>query len=341
MIIAQFHRMAYLVVKNKVFSIPFVVLLLLMINYKVSAQVLNPPVHDPVMIKQDTIYYLFCTGRNISTWSSKDMISWKREKPVFDTAPSWAVKAVPGFVDHIWAPDISFHDGKYYLYYSISTFGKNNSCIGLATNSTLHPNDKNYKWIDHGKIVQSIPGRDLWNAIDPNIIRDGNNAWLSFGSWWSGIKMVKLTADQEALSQPEEWYSIARRARDYSTNDLSSGSAAIEAPFIFKKGKYYYLFVSFDVCCKGPQSTYKIAVGRSGNIKGPYIDKDGMEMNKGGGSIVLQGDKDWYGVGHNSVYTFDGKDYLVFHGYDAADRGRSKLRVLGLNWDTDGWPGTK
>src|SRR5262245_58579011 len=105
-------------------------------------------VHDPVMIKQDSMYYLFCTGRGVSMWLSKDMINWKREKQVFDTLP-WAVKAVKGFSNHVWAPDISFHNGLYYLYYSVSAFGKNTSCIGVATNKTLHPNSPDYKWIDH------------------------------------------------------------------------------------------------------------------------------------------------------------------------------------------------
>jgi arabinan endo-1,5-alpha-L-arabinosidase len=189
-------------------------------------------------------------------------------------------------------------------------------------------------------IIHSIPGRDLWNAIDPNLFRDGNTAWLTFGSWWSGIKLVKLSDDQRSTAQPQEWYSIARRPREFAIKDASAGTAAIEAPFIFKKGNYYYLFVSFDLCCQGPQSTYKIAVGRATNIKGPYLDKEGKEMNSGGGSIILQGDKDWYAAGHNSVYTFDGIDYMVFHGYDAADRGRSKLRIEVLEWK-EGWPEVK
>lgn len=78
-------------------------------------------------------------------------------------------------------------------------------------------------------------------------------------------------------------------------------------------------------------------VGRSKNIKGPYIDKEGKSMASAGGTLLLEGDKNWYGVGHNSVYTFDGTDYLIFHGYDAADKGRSKLRIEKLAWEK-GWP---
>ena len=296
-------------------------------------------VHDPVLAKDGNTYYLFCTGVGISVFSSTDLQHWQKEKPVFDSPPAWAVEAVPAFKGHIWAPDIAFHNGLYYLYYSVSAFGKNTSCIGVATNKTLDPKSSEYKWTDHGKVIESIPGRDLWNAIDPNLAWDEQRQpWLTFGSFWSGIKLVKLNANLTAIANPQDWYTIAKRSRDYKTADANGGDAAIEAPFIFKKNNYYYLFVSFDFCCKGVDSNYKVMVGRSEKIQGPYLDKDGVRMDAGGGTLVLQGNKAWPGVGHNSVYTFDGKDYLVVHAYDAADNGKPKLKILTLQWDSNGWP---
>ncbi|WP_460614469.1 family 43 glycosylhydrolase [Hymenobacter seoulensis] len=298
------------------------------------------PAHDPVMAQQNGTYYMFCTGPGIAVWSSKDRKNWTREKPIFATAPTWATKAVPGFKgNHIWAPDISYHNGVYSLFYSISAFGKNTSCIGLATNKTLDPTSKDFKWVDHGRVIQSVPGRDMWNAIDPNLVRDeAGSPWLSFGSFWDGIKLVKLTPDLKAPAQPEQWRTIAKRPRSPQLNDSLPGDGAIEAPFIFKKDGFYYLFTSFDYCCRGPQSTYKIMVGRSKDVKGPYVDKAGVALDQGGGTEVLAGDKNWFGLGHNSVYTFDKVDYLVFHGYDAADKGHSKLRIEKLSWDAAGWP---
>lgn len=298
----------------------------------------NIPAHDPVIIKQDSIYYVFCTGMGITMWSSADMQNWKKEKPVFDKAPQWAVDAIPSFKGHIWAPDISYHNGMYYLYYAVSAFGKNTSCIGLATNTTLNTSSKDYKWEDHGKVIQSVPGRDMWNAIDPNEIDDEQgNHWLTFGSFWNGMKLVKLSNDLTSVAQPEEWYTVAARERNFLLPDSVAGDAAIEAPFIFKRDNYYYLFVSFDYCCRGEKSTYKMMVGRSEKIQGPYIDFDGVAMNLGGGLVVLEGDKNWHGVGHNAVASFNGTDYLVFHGYDAKDNGKSKLRIEKLGWK-NGWP---
>ncbi|HEV7330979.1 MAG TPA: arabinan endo-1,5-alpha-L-arabinosidase [Flavisolibacter sp.] len=299
------------------------------------------PMHDPVIIKQDSMYYIFSTGNGISVWSSKNRGQWKKEAPVFAHPPQWAVDAVPGFKGHIWAPDIQYFDGKYYLFYSVSQFGKNTSCIGVAVNKTLHPSSPDYAWRDLGKVVQSVPGRDLWNAIDPNMITDETGTpWLSFGSWWTGIKLVKLDSNMK-MAEPQQWYSLARRPRNYNSADAAGSSAAIEAPFIFKKGDYYYLFVSFDLCCKGEQSTYKMVVGRSRKLQGPYLDKAGLRMDSNGGSLLLEGNADWHGVGHNAVYTVDGKDLLVFHGYDAKDKGRSKLRIEELVWDSEGWPVVK
>jgi arabinan endo-1,5-alpha-L-arabinosidase len=318
-----------------------VIILLLTATCTAAAQPLptSIPAHDPVMIKQDSTYYVFCTGFGISMWSSSNMKDWKQEKPVFNKAPQWAVEAIPGFKGHIWAPDISFHNGQYYLYYAVSAFGKNTSCIGLAVNKTLNTASPDYQWRDLGKVIQSVPGRDLWNAIDPNLlVEDNGNAWLSFGSFWNGMKLVRLKPDLTAVAEPQQWYTIAARKRDPVLPDSTAGDAAIEAPFIFKKGNYFYLFVSFDYCCRAEKSTYKVVVGRSEKIMGPYADKDGVPMNLGGGSLVLEGDKDWFGAGHNSVYTFNGRDYIIFHGYDAADKGRSKLRIEHLDWDAQGWP---
>jgi arabinan endo-1,5-alpha-L-arabinosidase len=295
-------------------------------------------VHDPVMIRQDSTYYIFCTGWGISAFSSTDMKHWKQQSPVFAKAPQWAIDAVPGFKGHIWAPDISYHDGQYYLYYAVSAFGKNTSCIGLATNKTLDTTSRDFKWVDHGKVIQSIPGRDMWNAIDPNLIMDENNTpWLVFGSFWNGIKLVKMKNDLTAVAQPETWYTVAARKRDFILPDSVAGDAAIEAPFIFKKNKYYYLFVSFDYCCRGEKSTYKMMVGRSEKVYGPYVDREGVPMNLGSGSMVLEGNKNWHGVGHNAVVNFNGTDYLVFHGYDANDNGKPKLRIEKINWFND-WP---
>lgn len=296
-------------------------------------------VHDPVLIKQNDTWYLYGTGQGIAVHSSKDLRQWTAEPPVFKDIPAWTYSIAADFKGHIWAPDISLHDGVYTLYYSISSGGKNTSAIGVATNTTLDPRAPGYRWVDRGIVVQSVPYRDLWNAIDPNlVVDDKGSAWFSFGSFWSGLKLFKLSADRTRPAEPQQWHSIAKRERSVLVDDKEPEPASIEAPFIFRKHGYYYLFASWDYCCRGIKSDYKIVVGRAKNVEGPYLDKTGKDMNQGGGSLLLKGNARWPGVGHNSAYTFDGKDYLVFHAYDAKDDGKPKLKILDLRWDAAGWP---
>jgi len=321
--------------KNKFLS----VFGLLIVGSLLAAQARQVDVHDPAMAKEGDTYYLFSSGPGITFYSSKDMINWKLRGRVFPGDPSWAKGVASGFNGHVWAPDIAHHDGKYYLYYAVSASGQNSSAIGVTINKTLDPGSPDYQWEDQGMVLRSTPNRDLWNAIDPNIIVNENGTpWMSFGSFWSGIKLVKLDSSWTALAEPQEWDSLAKRERSVFVDDRVPGPAEIEGPFIFKKGDYYYLFVSWGLCCRGKDSTYKIMIGRSKDVKGPYLDKDGKSLAQGGGSLVLAGNKDWAGMGGCSAYVFDGKDYLVFHAYETADNGLQKLKIAEIKWDEKQWP---
>jgi arabinan endo-1,5-alpha-L-arabinosidase len=304
-----------------------------------AAHAAQVSVHDPVMAKEGNKYYLFSTGPGITFYSSGDMLHWRPEGRVFAGEPAWAKRAAPTFNDHIWAPDIQYHNGRYLLYYSVSGFGKNTSGIGVTSNATLDPRSPNYRWEDQGMVLQSVPGRDLWNAIDSNVVEDDKGTgWMSFGSFWSGIKLVKLDPSWTKLAEPQEWHTIARRERPAFTPDEEAGAAQIEGPFIFRKNGWYYLFASWGLCCQGPKSTYHVVVGRAKQVTGPYLDRQGKDMALGGGSLVIEGDRDWKALGHNSAYTFDGKDWLVLHAYETADKYKQKLKMLEMKWDKDGWP---
>lgn len=296
-------------------------------------------IHDPVMAKEGATYYLFSTGPGITFYSSTDLKTWTRRGRVFPGDPSWAKAVAPTFNGHIWAPDIVAHDGKFYLYYSVSAFGKNTSAIGVTVNRTLDPESPDYRWEDRGIVLRSVPHRDLWNAIDPAVVFDKDGTpWMSFGSFWGGLKLVKLAPSLTALAEPQEWHTLAKRERSGVVDDADPGPAEIEAPFIYRKNGYYYLFASWDKCCRGAESTYKMVVGRSKDLTGPYVDRNGKSMTEGGGTLLLEGDAAWAGVGHNSVYFFEGKDWLVFHAYETADGGLQKLKMAEIGWDAAGWP---
>ncbi|MBN1119371.1 MAG: arabinan endo-1,5-alpha-L-arabinosidase [Bacteroidales bacterium] len=318
----------------------FFIIILLSVLVNACGQSKQIVIHDPVAIKAEGKYYIFGTGPGLESAVSDDKENWSKYSPgVFDPMPEWFKKEVPNFNGHVWAPDIVFHKGKYYLYYSVSSFGSNLSCIGVATNTTLDKANNDYKWEDHGVVIQSVPGRDNWNAIDPNIIFDENNVpWLAFGSFWDGIKIVKLNEELLTIAEPQEWNTIAARERDFGLDDSEPGNGMIEAPFIIMKDDYYYLFVSFDKCCRGSESNYNVRIGRSKSVTGPYLDKEGVPMTQGGGTLFIEGDENFYAIGHNSVYNFDGVYYMYSHGYDVNDRGKPKLLVHILEWNDEGWP---
>jgi arabinan endo-1,5-alpha-L-arabinosidase len=279
------------------------------------------PVHDPVMIQAESVYFLFSTGTGIPIHVSSDLLNWESNGQVFAEKPSWITTTDAGGPNNLWAPDISFSGGLYHLYYAASRFGVNTSCIGHATSPTL----VSPVWTDLGAVICSTDSDD-WNAIDPNAITDQNGQrWLAFGSFWSGLKMIKLDAD--GARQGTDFYSLSTRS-----------NTAVEAPFLVYNDGYYYLFESVDLCCKGVNSTYKTMVGRSADIQGPYVDKDGIALLSGGGTLVNQGDVRWKGPGHNAILRTTDGDYNVYHSYDAQAGGTPTLRIAQMQWSTDGWP---
>lgn len=289
-------------------------------------------VHDPTTIREGHMFYVFSTRAGIMIRCSPDLVHWRWCGDVFGHLPQWAVEDVPG-LRGLWAPDVSYFNGTYHLYYSASTFGSNRSSIGLATNVTLDPASDKYKWEDRGKVISSYAADD-WNAIDPNIVLDEQSRpWLAFGSFWSGIKLRMIDAiSGKPSSKDQTLYSLASRPR------TGEQQGAIEAPVIIHRQGYYYLFVSFDFCCRGTNSTYNIRFGRSRQVTGPYTDRNGMPMMDGGGTLLLEGDERWRGPGHCAILQSEKGEMLVYHAYDANNRGIPTLRIRPLFWDAQAWP---
>jgi arabinan endo-1,5-alpha-L-arabinosidase len=226
--------------------------------------------------------------------------------------------------------------------YAYSVFGKNTSGIALAVNKTLDPASPDFKWIDKGLVFESKASDDF-NAIDPNFIQDQHgHAWLAFGSFWDGIKMRRLDDATGLLSASDTTlYSLARRVRPSGANPAKPGLPpdweAVEAPFIVQHHGYFYLFTSWDLCCRGTKSTYKTMVGRSKSVTGPYVDQAGKLLTEGGGTEFLVANSRWLGPGGESVLMDPkGQDLIVFHAYDAKT-GKPSMQLSTLSWSGD-WP---
>ena len=281
------------------------------------------------IVKCKDEYWVFYTGRGVPSYHSKNLVKWERGSAVFKTAPEWIASTVPENRNmSYWAPDIMKVGDRYLLYYAVSSMGKMTSAIGLATNSTLDPSDPAYHWTDEGVVVRTHEG-DNYNAIDPTVFQGTDGSlWLTFGSYWSGIKLIQLDPKTGKRIAPDsEIYPLAY-------------NESIEASYLCKHDDFYYLFVNWGSCCQGPKSTYNIRIGRSTTITGPYLDKAGVDMLHGGGSVFLgTTNGPLIGPGHAGTLTAEGKTWFTsdFEG-DLRMNGKATLAIMPLRWNADGWP---
>lgn len=236
------------------------------------------------------MYYQFGTGLRpnelLASHVSADGYSWKRYTPVFHTPPEWVATYVPNYknMTSFWAPDILHMNGLWHLYYAVSSFGSQTSCIALTTNKVLDSSSADYQWIDHGPVLCSDQSKP-YNCIDPHIFQHPSDGtvWMNWGSYWEGIFVTQLDGAP-----------IVNRTTGPKTNLAKNPvkGQVIEASWIQPhraRGEEptYWLFVNWGQCCSGVNSTYQVRLGKSNNITGPYLDDQGKDMIDGAGYLLL------------------------------------------------------
>jgi len=177
-------------------------------------------------------------------------------------------------------------------------------------------------------------GNFKW-TFDPSAVtdRDGSQ-WLFYGSYYGGVFVTKLTDDgRKAVGEPT----------------MVAIDNKFEGAYVIRRGAYWYLFASTANCCAGPTTGYSVQVGRSRDLRGPYVDREGVPLtaSRAGGSPTLnQNGNKWIGAGHNAVVTdLSGQDWIVYHAIDRSDPylngtdGINERPMLldRLDW-VDGWP---
>jgi arabinan endo-1,5-alpha-L-arabinosidase len=287
-------------------------------------------IHDPsTIVRCQSNYWVFGTGRGLRSRVSADLINWQAGPAVFRTSPGWTTNAVPGNHGYFWAPDVVRVHDRFYLYYSVSTWGSRNSAIGLAIAAAPPPGQTNLEWEEHGLVVRTTT-QDQFNAIDPSALLDASGRlWLAFGSYWSGIKLVEL--------DPASGFRRDTNSPIYSL----AWNESIEAACLYQHGDYFYLFVNWGQCCRGTNSTYEIRMGRCPVATGPFLDRAGKDMLQRGGTLFLKTDGPRIGPGHAALLKDGERYWFSYHYYDGEEHGVSKLGILPLTWTTDSWPALK
>ena len=274
---------------------------------------------DPTVIRaEDGTFYLYATEdmRNVPIFHSANLVDWKLVGTAFtdNSRPKWLPKG------GIWAPDIQRVGGKYHLYYAKSVWGGEwDAGIGVAvSNNPAGP------FVDRGYMFTSKQ-IGIQNCIDPFYIEDGGKKYLFFGSF-HGIYGVELTADGLHVKQGAKPREVA--------------GTFMEATYIRRRGGYYYLFGSTGTCCEGARSTYRITIGRSKSLFGPYVDKAGQRLLDNHYNILLDKDDSVLGPGHNAGLITDdaGNDYMFYHGFKASDPDAGRVVWFSRIVWADGWP---
>ena len=264
--------------------------------------------------------------------------------PVFDyqESPQWASDFQKwNKTGEFDAPSIT-NDGKH-IFYTVYDEKENliQDAIGLVVNNGT-PDEPG--WEDLGLVIQS-EGEDFKTArcMDPSIIEDQDRIFMVFGSQAGGIYLTELNPDTMKLAKNPTRTSTAvdkhrfiNLAKNFSANGEEGEN---EAAYIHKNGKFYYLFVNWGSCCNGIDSTYHIIHGRALSISGPYLDKNGVPLTDGGGSLFLGNEGRYIGPGHIGILESEKLgDIVSYHFYDSETNGISNIAIRELTWDSDGWP---
>lgn len=252
-----------------------------------------------------------------STWSDRQG-AWR-----LSDEPDWTHEAVPGLTNY-WAPDVQRVGDEVRLYYSASTFGSARSAIGLMVNDGFDPAHPDEGWRDRGLVLAST-GAEGYNAIDPSVLTDSDGrTWMAFGSFWGGIYAVELG---------EDGLRVDPQAEPIHLVDLGTTLNDVEGAALSEHDGTYYLYASVGSCCRGTDSTYRIIVGRSDSVVGPYEDREGVPLLEGGGTVLLETAPPAYGPGGEAV----SGEWMVHHFYDGDNGGAPTLVLRRIAWD-NGWP---
>lgn len=313
-----------------------------------SNPVFTPDLPDPSVIRDPATgtWYAYGTTDYWTSDSSSlhimpilksgDLTHWTFVRNVFSppgAAPAPGSPAQPAWTGnpYLWAPEVHRIGGRYVMYYTASGTAAGGYAIGVATApSPAGP------WKDSGGPLvgpENDPQGDSYNIIDPHEIRTpGGQRYLYFGSFNYGVHVVRLTSD-----------GLAVRAGSKPAEVTAPGFT--EGPDVVYHGGYYYLFASSGNCCVGPSSGYEEVVGRSRSPLGPFTDKLGVPMTKGGTSVILADNGNGFtGPGGGTLFRDGSQWWMVLHvipqntPYLSSGASKRPLALEPVQWGRDGWP---
>ncbi|MBD0831533.1 glycoside hydrolase family 43 protein [Aestuariibaculum sediminum] len=221
-------------------------------------------------------------------YSSSDMVHWQEHpSPLKPTDFKWASGSA-------WASQVIEHNGKFYWYVTVEHGSIHGKAIGVAVSDS--PTGPFKDAIGKALITNDMTTQTKisWDDIDPTVwIDDDGQAYLFWGN--TVCKYAKLKPNMIELDGP------------IMTVDLPNFT---EAPWIHKKGDWYYLSYAY-------QFPEKIAYAMSKTITGPWEFKGILNEVAGNSN-----------TNHQAIIEFKGKDYFIYHNGSIPTHGGSFRRSV-------------
>lgn len=301
---------------------------------------------DPAVIRgEDGYWYAFGTSdplhsgegtmHTLPVARSTDLVEWTYVGDALNerNEPEWAADDAL-----YWAPDITRHHGRYWLYYGVTetdvTSHRGDSAIAVASSKSLTGPWKTHDAPVVGPRPADAEGSFRWTFDSAHVVDESGTRHLVYGSYNGGVWLTELSDDgTRAVGEPTK---------------IAAGNR-FEGTYIVRRNGWWYLFASSSDCCAGPTTGYTVFAGRSRSLTGPYLDRDGVPLNTsraGGTPVIAPNGNRWVGTGHNSIATdATGQDWLVYHAIDRHEPyldepfgiNRRPMLIDRLDW-IDGWP---
>lgn len=299
----------------KYLKLPVLFFLLIFCNAASAQELVLPGDHpDPSVVKIGKDYWAAATTSNwmpaFPIYHSKDLKTWTKKSVAFKVMPEWA-----DF--YMWAPEITYDNGKVYMYYTAHKKG-GNLCIGVAV-----ADKPDGLYTDLGPLMCQPAG-----SIDAFPMRDSDGKLYMI--WKEDGNSVQQPTPIWAMEMKEDRSALIGEKKELFRGDQPWENGLVEGVSMIKNGDYFYAIYAAAGCC-GIKCNYGTGIARSKSLLGPW---EKYEKNP-----VLASTADWSCPGHGTAVQKDGKYYFLYHGYSGAESvyaGRQGL-LIEFDFSPDGW----
>jgi GH43 family beta-xylosidase len=302
---------------------------------------LLPSGADPWVVSRDGFYYYMNSmGSNLTIWKTRDITDLiHAEKKVV-----WLPPATRPYSKDLWAPELHFLDGKWYIYFAADSGSNEGHRVWVLENASADPLQG--EWTMKGKLDD---GSDKW-AIDPSVFESGGKAYVIWSGWEGDVNGVQriyiarlknpwtIEGKRVQLSYPEyPWEKVGDL--DPQNHIIPMPHVDVnEGPEILEHGDKIFLIFSASGCWTNYYELGMLTASKSSDLL------KAASWKKSDQPVFWQSpEAQAFGTGHNTFFKSpDGKqDWILYHanpGVNEGCDGKRSPRAQPFTWNADGSP---